>query len=386
MAVQDFRKSIIFIGLLTCLFLHIPVTYTMQMNRTPIKNSVVYNPNIQPTILTSLERAYNSQQAIVAVDSFILTDRKIINLLIKIHAKHPDAVTVHVHESNTHNKKTIEQLIAEGITVEKSPQHTKRLAIQFKNNDETQWHRHTLTGSYNLTENARKNKEMMVVAVSDSPDHRDHSTSHVRGMKRDRTHQATQLLDNTPDKKLVLDTATHDLHACLAPRIDNAQSGDTIYFGSMNYGEPLLHAALLKAAQRKVFINILLDTDAAAQKNIPLLDQLEKEGVSIVFPTGTLRTKGTDTLLAKKGIFHQKYMVRAQADKTLAYVSTANATEHAQHDFNVGTYYPEHEEVAQDIITSHRQLATQGTTYQQFKAAGAQLPKRSHSKKLFPIK
>lgn len=348
--------------------------------RSPQKDTVLFNPNIQPTVITELAAALNADEAHVNVDAFILTDSTIIDLLIDIHTKHPGNVSVHMHKSNANNKTPIQKLESAGITVIKSAQHTKRLSIQYKQADETVWHRRTIAGSYNLSKSAQRNKEMMVIEYNDSPAHNAHVKSHQQGTKRTKKHEL-ETLDATPAKKTIIDNAEHDLHASLAPRIANTNTGDSIYFASMNYGHAGLHAALVEAAKRKVLVHMLLDTDATSQENIPLLDELTHHGAHIVLPTGQFKVKEGKTLLEKLGIFHQKYLVRVRAGKILTCVSTANATKHAEHDFNVSTYYPNQTDMGNAIIAEHTKLALQGVTYQDFKNSGAQLPKRKSSKK-----
>lgn len=353
--------------------------------RSPQKDTVLFNPDIRPTILKVLNAAHQADQAEVAVDSFILSDKAIIDLLIKIHHKNPKAVTVHLHESNAHNKKAIADLEAQGITVDKSQQHAKRISIAFKQDNENFWHRRTLTGSYNLSQRAQKNQEMMVLEANDSPAHAAHKESHVQGTKRVRKlaidTESDKVVTQTPDKKTIIDNSTHDLHASLAPRIDNTGAGDTIYFASMNYGDDVLHTALLNAAKRGVMIHLLLDTDATTQENLKKLDELDQHKVQIVLPTAKIQTKGNETLLGKTGIQHQKCLVRVRGADSFTYISTANATAHAKDDFNVSIFYPNQDEMAQDIITKYQQLAQAGVTYQAYKASGAKLPKRKSSKK-----
>ncbi len=378
----------LFTGILTIhAFLGIHNLKSMDVVRSPLKDTVLFNPHIRPMILKTLQAAEKADLAEVAVDAFILSDTAIIDLLIKIHAKNPQKVTVHVHESNANNKKTIQILESNGITVSKSKQHAKRIIIAYKDHQEELWHRRILTGSYNASDRAQRNQEMMVLEKNDSPAHAAHRESHVGGAKRirklnlDGDTSDQKVVEQTPTKKTIIDNSTHDLHASIAPRIENTVAGDTLYFASMNYGDKILHKALLNAAKRGVLIHLLLDTDATTEDNIKKLDKLNQNGANIVFPTAKIQTKENQAVLGKNGIFHKKYLVRVRGTNILTYVSTANATAHAQEDFNVSTFYPNQDEMAQDIIAAHQKLAQTGITYQVYKASGAILPKRKSPNK-----
>lgn len=350
--------------------------------RSPLKDVVLYNPDIQPTILKELDAALAADEANVFVDSFILNDLAIVNRIIKLHRKNPGSVSVHVHESNTHNKKTLALLRSSAVPVHASQQHAKRIVIAYHYNSEDFWRRRVIAGSYNLTNNAPNNQEVMIAEYNDSPAHAQHTKSHDQGKKRIRQPNFfAEVLPTTPVKKTVIDNSTHDLLASAARCIGNTKENGTLYFASMNYGDVATHHALVTAAKNNVLVHMLLDVDATNAKNIPLLDELDKLGVHIVLPTAKHRMKQGKQILDKSGICHMKYFVRECEGKILTCISTANATDHADKDFNVAAFYPNQEELAKKIITQHQQLATKGMTYATFKATGAVLQKRKKSAK-----
>ncbi len=341
--------------------------------RSPAKSFALTNSaDIHKELYFTLKEASLANLAQVYVDTFVMTDSSIYELLFKIADKGGSKVSLHLNPGHASNKELIAKIQkAKNIELTQGKQHGKRFIIEYKNDNEEKWHRRVFEGSYNPTFNAlHNNTELMLVNTNQTPYSETQKHSH-KAAKQTILFSMTNIVKKTPKKKKVYDSTEYDINASFAKRIENSKDG-TLYIGSMGYNHSEIHNELLAFCLRGN-LHMLVDTTTVKTNKI-LLDELAERGTQI-FVGGVTRDKKN-----KSGTFHKKYLVRVPKNKKnpLVIVQSANLTTQAKNDFNHASYNPQSPELVKEIIKGHTRDCKKGVAYKDYLKT---LPKQKGTKR-----
>ncbi len=275
------------------------------------------------------------------------------------------------------SKKIEKQLSESGVEVHVIPNlHAKRCIIADKEPDKENVPEScsVFVGSHNMSNLAPNHEEIMIRQDND-PDwfmqhYGDHCTlvNAVEGDDSDDEYDVQVKKDpvkTTPAYAKIFNSNKTDLNNSKVARIKKLETsehqGDCIDLTSMTFDSKEITDILEQVKnKRKDNLAVRLIFDRSALKHEDLLGQLHKAGVRIFI----VNHEGKEKIWNKfPKLQHTKILLRKCDGQCLVIVSTGNLTQQSNRDINVDAYYPNNEQLFDEIKAYVDELEKSAVAY-----------------------